>query len=178
MFSRLLILFCSLTLATEAPKALVKPASQDLRDFVAVHCVPLERDISEFAVCPKVEFYRFKDLNLGEAQKFLEKELGLSATAISKKEGTQAIIESLRSHYYAIKAHESDLETQSARQSGKKFEKFVELFEKKLKSHLKNKAIYFDFSTYWAPSVEAKALISIDLKNASIEVVYHGLNDG
>ncbi len=85
---------------------------------------------------------------------------------------------SIQSHAEYLKNNISPLATSEEIGSSKKFQKFATSFHKKLKKTIKNKMVYLDSATYWAPSVEASALILIDLKAQTIELIYHGATDG
>lgn len=178
MSFKLLFFSGGIVLSSMAVSATHLNSKLSLESFVASDCEPVQAYINDWAVCPKVVSYQFPELTLQKAKFFLETELHLSLQSVSRSEGIREIIESLNTHAEALKAHSADLQILAEQEAAKRFQVFARLFSRKLNRSSRGKLVYIDFSTEWAPSVEAKALVLIDLKNDRLEVVYHGLNDG
>lgn len=178
MLAQLVILFSILVSRVEASPMLGALAPGALEVLVNSHCEPFESEVSNFAACPKVLTYRLNNLTEEKAKHFLETELYLSLFPSSLAEGTEELLEGLNLQAAALENHRVELNSKSTQKAFESFQNFVKNFNRKLKTEARSKIIYFDPSTYWAPSVEAKALVLIDLPNNTVEVVLHGLVDG
>ncbi|NBX67540.1 MAG: hypothetical protein EBR01_01100 [Proteobacteria bacterium] len=156
----------------------INPSSHSLKSFVATYCEPLERNMGEYAVCPKVEVYEFNNLSEGQALAFVETHFGLSLLAMDQEVGVTKILVGLENQSRSIRNVAIQLGCAQTKSTAKKFHHFVRRFARKLRQDVLGKVLYWDPATEWAPSVEAIALVVIDLKHSTIEIVYHGLTDG
>ena len=174
----LLVLFVLLNTNLRGDNSKGEVLNMELETLVSARCLPLESELKELALCPQVHKYHFIELTLEQAKRFIKTELELSSQLTTSKQGSKVIRESLNLHLANAKQGALTLEDGPSKLAIRNFGNFISLFSKSLKSNLKNNRVYLDSATYWAPSVEASALIWIDLRKHEIVVVLHGLTDG
>jgi hypothetical protein len=158
-----------------------KPANSKLDRFVT-DCKKVESDLFDYYACPKVERFSYatrKDLKSLTA--FLEKK-GIHGKSVTSGEGFEVIEMSIQSNISVVSEYRpgfetEDLETFDAAFS--KYENIMTTFLQAVSKATKNSdTILVDKDTYWAPSVNAKALVLVNHKKQSVTIIWHGDTDG
>jgi len=148
-----------------------------LATLVEKVCGSVEGDLNDLAACPTVEKYQFKKLTLPGVQAFFKAEKYHSFKVTSETIGLQVIKDSLHQQVNVLWDTLLEGEDESA-QAAQAYVDGVPRMIAAFTRAAKGKQILVDPSTYWAPSVNARAIAIVDYSNNTVIVITHGDTDG
>jgi len=167
-----ILVLCQGAFATQA-----KLVPSRLSDLVERVCGRVEGDLNDFAACPKVEKYQFKKVTLEGVQAFLKAEKELDAKVTTAAQGLKLIGDSINGQVSLL----WDTLLEGEDESAEAAQAYVDGVPKLLAAFTqaaKGKLVLFDPNTYWAPSVNARAIAIVDFKKKTVIVITHGDTDG
>ena len=149
-----------------------------LFDSLFKECEEGIKNVSDYVACPKAMKYVFKNYSPQAVLNFLKENeiLGVyfEPTLSTEKDGVGEIMKSLRSHLSSL----NSVDGIEGKQAKKSFTLSISKIDQALHKAVRNKIVYLDPNTYWAPSVNAKSLVILNEQKKSVTIILHGDTDG
>ena len=145
-------------------------------------CRKVEESLFDFYACPKIERFQYKAAaDLKKLPDFL-KSKGLEPVASNAEAAVKVIEESISSPIGAVSEIRPGLETEDLEIFDKAFSKYRTVtseFLVAITAAAKNAdEVFVDDDTYWAPSVNARAMVLVNKEKKGVTIVWHGDTDG
>jgi hypothetical protein len=129
-------------------------------------------DDNDYTAAPRAERYSLVTApSMNKVMRFMEAELGLEVKEATAAEAAELIGNSMRDQLPGLE--------QSVEESKEVYLETIAFLEKYLaEQQAKGGKIFMDADTYWAPSVNARAVVVVNPSMTTVTVILHGDTDG